>query len=1003
MKLSDVERLARRIGDLLDGKVPEEQARPIAQEFASVTEAAARRLRQCIGMLEQGDETQALQLADAAPPLLDLVTRLGFRRLDEWQQHCKQHGLPRAENLDTKFIRQLSEAYGKGITPHHDLYRQLREAMHRRDDLRIVEVLRSILRRNPSDADVRAQILRFEQKILGQFMQRLADAIAAQDSARVLAWIGEVESLEFESRPSGETWKNALRLRCRTLLQQVVRSRNRPTASPAPTPAQRTALIQTAEPLLTNIHAVLSDNGIALDPDDSRTLADCDLWLNDLRRQASEDRDFTRSIEELRILIDAGEQQLQETTRWSRPLLRERIRTLESTWRHLLGFHREIDPSLDPRRRKVLEVLQGQLEMRDRTVRRMAVATAAALTLLALTAGRAFWNHNAAHDLATQLHIFRDARQTQATELALAQSRSHSTRVAGSPPALLMEIENTAQFLAAELDLVRSAENALEQLASLVSKGFDPAAIDAFAGQFAATTESIGKVAPDRKPPLESALAPLRRRWLEWLETQRAARQNDFDQRLLTLEKTSTQLRYDRGPDDVATLLEKLEAPMRALSDLANPSVPELRPSADSLARSTSLSNRVAAFSGQRNRWMAIVGAFENPTTLEAYLATLRELQQSEFAHPKDQANAGALLALGLDAQSLPAGLFFPGSPELWRRFLTKPDLVGMPASILPEERRRFEDLRDDPNWFNIHRYQIVRRAQPTAPPILYSRGLLTTNQKKRLQGVVFDPAASPGDLEFTDRSYGVLEATLTPLGPGEESLLAESIGLRRFVPQGTGDHFAVRILEMLDALNRSDLGNPLSRAYLALKLHELMAVRPNDWDAQWAPQAAKDFDNLRVLRAPSITSGDWFRPEAFPELNQQLGHHFTQARKVGYLQQASFLNALARAVQTTGFDLVGHIDGSGHPKLPRPLPPRTELWGWADSSRPPTLLFRTGTDTQSVANPTSVAALPWSPLFQFKGDRQAILLSTRRQIVAGGPESIVGNHLPPFFSHPHE
>ena len=997
MKLSDVERLARRIGDLLDGKVPEEQARPIAQEYANAADAAARRLRQCIGMLEEGDETQALQLADAAPPLLDLVTRLGFRRLDEWQQHCKQQGLPRTENLDAKFIRQLSDAYGKGITPHHDLYRQLREAMHRRDDLRIVEVLRGILRRNPTDTDIREQILRFEQKILAQFMHRLAEAISNQDSARVLALIGEVESLEFASKPSGETWKNALRLRCQLLLQQALRSRHRSAIN------VHTSLIQSVEPLLAEIHSILEDEGISLAPEDATTLADCDVWLGKLRRQAAEDRDFLRALDELRRLVDAGEVQLQETIRWNRPILRERIRALESAWRHLSEFHREIDSSLDPRRRKVLEVLQGQLDMRDRAVRRLAVAASAVLTLLALVAGRAFWNRNAALDLTTRLRALRESRQTLATEQLLIEARIHATRIAGATPTLVAETEEAARFIAVEQDQVRSAEDALQQLTNHVGKGFDRAAVETIARQFADVTRALGEVAPDRRPPLEATLAPWRGRWIEWLGSHRTVRQRDFDTRLQALEQESNQLRYDRGPDGVAGILGRLDGPMRELSDLANPPVPELRPSAESLARHASLSNRLAAFAAQVDRWRGIVGPFENPTTLEAYLAALRNLQQSEFASPKDQAGAGALLALGLDTQSLPAGLLFPGATEAWRRFRLRPELAGMPSTILPEERTRFDALRKDPNLFNTYRYQIVRRGQPTEPPILYSRGILTTNQKKRLQGIVYDPATSPGSLDFSEKSYGALEATLTPLGPAEESLLADSIGLRRFVPLGTGTNFAVRILEMLDALNRSDIGNPLGRAYLAVSLHDLMSIRPHEWDAQWAPQAAADLERLRAIGASSIASGDWFRPEAFSQLHQRLGDHFARARQVSYLHQARFLNALARAALSTGFDLVGHVDGTGTPKLPTALPPRTELWGWAETNRSPTLLFRTKPESTPVRLPPAMTALPWTPLFRFKGDRRAILQSTRSQLVEGGPETAVGTNLPPFFAFPYE
>ena len=85
MNLIEAERLVRKISEVLQHRAHEAQARQLAQDYADVCRTASHRLEQCAAMLGEGDEPQAIQLAESPPPLLDLVTRLGFRQLSEWR------------------------------------------------------------------------------------------------------------------------------------------------------------------------------------------------------------------------------------------------------------------------------------------------------------------------------------------------------------------------------------------------------------------------------------------------------------------------------------------------------------------------------------------------------------------------------------------------------------------------------------------------------------------------------------------------------------------------------------------------------------------------------------------------------------------------------------------------------------------------------------------------------------------------------------------------------
>ena len=110
--LSQVEQLVRRIDDLIGQPGLEAQAAKLAQDYAELGRATSRRLEQCAIMIANGQDLQALQLAESHPPLLDMVTMLSFRQAKEWRGYCQQHNLPWAEPFYDKHVRVLNSTYG---------------------------------------------------------------------------------------------------------------------------------------------------------------------------------------------------------------------------------------------------------------------------------------------------------------------------------------------------------------------------------------------------------------------------------------------------------------------------------------------------------------------------------------------------------------------------------------------------------------------------------------------------------------------------------------------------------------------------------------------------------------------------------------------------------------------------------------------------------------------------------------------------------------------------
>src|SRR3954470_8552840 len=200
MTLVELERLVRRIEEALE-RPPADGILPrLANDYHNLCRAAAQRLYQCAAMIAAGDEHQALQLAEAAPALLDQLTLLSFRRSPNWRALCRSENLAAPENFEIKPVRQLNELYAKGIDKDHVLYREYRRAIIVNDDARALAVLRSITRLNANDKNAATELARLEHKFRADKIHKLEKLVRNQGPAHEIAALAE----ELETVPEAQ-------------------------------------------------------------------------------------------------------------------------------------------------------------------------------------------------------------------------------------------------------------------------------------------------------------------------------------------------------------------------------------------------------------------------------------------------------------------------------------------------------------------------------------------------------------------------------------------------------------------------------------------------------------------------------------------------------------------------------------------------------------------------------------------------------------------------------
>jgi hypothetical protein len=990
MNLLEVERLVRKIAEVLQHRVPEAQARQLAQDYAEVCRTANHRLNQCAAILAQGDEPQALQLAEAPPPLLELVTRLGFRQLNEWRDYCQSHDLPVADSLDGKFIRQLGAAYGQGLASDDQLYRKYREAVLLRNDDQAVEILRAIVRRNPADPNAPRELARLENKILGAELEKLDAAMQAGDDARAVSLVQEIEALNFASAPAGEGWRRGQEARCRVLLRQAQQQRTRDAW-------------MAAAPLLLLVHSLCEEHGFKLHDRDAQTLRELDDWVAQSHKTAETERKFQRALTEVRQLVQVAEEKNAAATPLDRTELRQQGEALGHKWREVEGFGRAVDDELSARVRKALLVSRGQLARKNLSVRNRAILATGVFAILAIGASVFFWNQRQSRDLGAELKAHRQARHVSAAETFAARMRGENARLLQSSAALRQELEATDQFLKAENRRREQCAGLLAQLQTAAAEGFSNAAPEKIQGQFDGARQAVTEAAEDFQPALHAALVSSQAKWDLRLEELRKQRLAEFEQQFRIAQQRVNGLKYDQGSETVRAALAEIYPELQSLEPLVTPGLPQLRLPADAETRFRAVQASALTFSNEVARWEQILSVWARPTTLEAYLASLKSFQQSEFARPAEKAPAGEVLGLNITEAALLAGLLLPGDPEGWADFTRQPNLNLQPPDVMPGERSRFSQLRDDENILNLMQCKITRLRPPPADVpktwLGYARGSLGKNKLNRKTGLIYDPVESPTAVSFQPRVFDDYLLSVEEVGRTPESEVFERVGMKGLFDSRTGTNYTATLLGILDAINRETAGSPLFRAYLALRVHEIMELRSQAWGAYWAPNAAQDHRNLHELGADAIVTGDWLVPGRQANLLGGIEGHFVKARRVSYRQQAKFLNALARRTVEAGFSLAGQVGAGGQPVLSAVPPDQTELWGWTSGPKTPALLFRYRDNPGRfvMINPP----LPLTPLFTFRTQRRQVLEEVRKSVSTNPIE--LGGYLPPLYSTAHE
>jgi hypothetical protein len=504
----------------------------------------------------------------------------------------------------------------------------------------------------------------------------------------------------------------------------------------------------------------------------------------------------------------------------------------------------------------------------------------------------------------------------------------------------------------------------------------DTAQLAGVAARLTAVRNAWNALASDLKAETEPGLRALEAQGQKFLDQNGRAVNQLFEQWVVSAEKQGQALDYRTAPEKFATAMIALSATVWKISDCETRFTNYLNLRDDLLKRSLVVRARLAAGQRELKKLDDALAALRQAGTLEDFSRNISLIASSAFSNSPPVIAAAAIQALKPNDESALRLLLGATNAGVWAR-LGKETGRFVPEAILPAERLILEQLNSDPAISPNHRhYRLWLDAEGGQSQDWITVGFLNDALGwKRIKA--WSPSRFATGVQFQDRDYGFFDGQyrLSPtqlvyrvedLGSRSETAAFFSAGLDK-MPSGNNP-YGRPLLEVLDAIKDSTAGSPLFRAWLFLRLTDVMQCQPAAWGLDFCPAVRADQVQIEKITGGRLDSGDWFVPKRVNAYGKKLEQFFDSKKAVSYAKQAIGLFALERAAAQSSLRYIGFAGVDGKPNFVGGTIPG-EIWGYrAGRSQPVLLAVKAG------ANTFSEPAMPLSPLFALEKPRPDFL-----------------------------
>ena len=162
---------------------------------------ANKRLRECDALLAEGHRSEAIQLAEQEPNLLEVVSILDFPELPEWNDFVAELGLTVTPELQIDIATDINGAYSED-EPLERLLRKFRVLSLARAPLRSrIDLLRQIARRDPGTSYWKDDLRSYEEVRIRQIADEARDSITKRDFNGIRTISEELHKKSWHAKP----------------------------------------------------------------------------------------------------------------------------------------------------------------------------------------------------------------------------------------------------------------------------------------------------------------------------------------------------------------------------------------------------------------------------------------------------------------------------------------------------------------------------------------------------------------------------------------------------------------------------------------------------------------------------------------------------------------------------------------------------------------------------------------------------------------------------------
>ncbi len=188
---------------------------------------ANKRLRECDALLAEGHRSEAIQLAEQEPNLLEVVSILDFPELPEWNDFVAELGLTVTPELQIDIATDLNGAYSDDA-PLERLMRKFRVLSLGRAPLRArIDLLRQIAKRDVGTAYWQDDLKAYEQTRIRQLADESREAVTKRDIPAVKRLSEEIHKKKWLVKPDRRIVERLDKLMTEVKEMEAVRTLNK--------------------------------------------------------------------------------------------------------------------------------------------------------------------------------------------------------------------------------------------------------------------------------------------------------------------------------------------------------------------------------------------------------------------------------------------------------------------------------------------------------------------------------------------------------------------------------------------------------------------------------------------------------------------------------------------------------------------------------------------------------------------------------------------------------